>query len=231
VNRSPEDIIAQTAVLIPSYNAARELGGVIEKVARIVPRERIIVVDDGSTDNTADIARGAGVVLHQHPHNMGKGAALVSGAATASDMNMEFVITLDADAQHDPEEIPKFVEKQAGTDADIIVGNRMSDRRNMPPDRVFANRLTSWFVSLSARCSIPDSQNGYRMIRTSVFEELSFETTRYETESEILIRAGRAGARIESVPIRTIYGTEISKVNPVIDTLRFFRLVFKSLFW
>jgi glycosyltransferase involved in cell wall biosynthesis len=188
-------------------------------------------VDDGSSDDTLATARAAGVVVVVHPENRGKGVALHSGMEKAIELGMEFVITLDADGQHDPAEIHRFVERQAETDADFVVGNRMADRRDMPFLRVFANYVTSGFVSLRAGCKIPDSQNGYRMIRTGAAAPIRLETRRYDTESEILIKAGRAGARIDAVPVRTIYGEEKSSVNPFIDTLRFLRLVFKSLFW
>ena len=101
----------------------------------------------------------------------------------------------------------------------------------MPAIRVFANRATSWFVTLRTGIEIPDSQNGYRMIKTWVFEKINFVTTRYDAESEILIKTAGMGGKIDSIPVKTIYGTESSSVNPFIDTLRFFRMVIRSLFW
>ncbi|MFQ5510324.1 MAG: glycosyltransferase family 2 protein [Candidatus Krumholzibacteriia bacterium] len=221
--------LGATAVVIPAWNAARHLAGVLERVA--VFKLPVIVVDDGSDDGSGALARAHGVHVVVHPRNLGKGAALASGIDKARSLDMQFVITLDADGQHNPDEIPRFIERQAATGADVIVGNRMGERGDMPPLRVFANRVTSAFVSLRAHARVPDSQNGYRMLRTSLFDRLRLETTRYDTESEILIKAGRAGAKIDSVPVETIYGTEKSGVNPLVDTLRFLRLVLKSLFW
>ncbi len=220
-----------TATVVPAFNAARHLAAVLERIAAVDATLPVIVVDDGSTDGTADVARAHGVHLVMHPENRGKGAALASGIAMAHDLGMEFAITLDADGQHNTDEIPRFIECQMRTGADVIVGNRMADRRDMPFMRVFANRVTSAFVSLRAGTYIPDSQNGYRMLRTSLVQRFRLETTRYDTESEILIKAGRAGASIESIPVQTIYGSEESGVNPLVDTLRFLRLVIKSFFW
>ena len=155
-------------------------------------------------------ARAKNVVLEEHPRNRGKGAALKTGFQAAARIGATYLITLDADGQHDPAEIRRFVEHAARTDADVIVGNRMSDRRDMPFDRVFANVTTSMFVSLRSGTRIPDSQNGYRFFKTAVVKNLELETTRYDTESEILIKTGRRGARIEAVPVSTIYGEEVS---------------------
>ena len=220
-----------TAAIIPALNAAAHIADVIANVGRHLPPSRIIVIDDGSSDGTGKIAADAGAVVVTHEVNRGKGAALKTGFDKAIEMGVEWVVTLDADGQHDPDEIELFLRRQNETGADIIVGNRMADIKDMPPIRIFANRTTSAFVSLRAGQKIPDSQNGYRLIATDAVRDIELETTRYDTESEILIKAARSGARIESVPVKTIYGEEVSKVNPFIDTLRFFRMVFKSLFW
>jgi glycosyltransferase involved in cell wall biosynthesis len=224
-------ILDRTAAVLPAYNAAPHLESVLDGVGRILPREHIIVVDDGSTDNTNEIARRAGVVVVNHETNQGKGAALRSGARRAIELGMGYIITLDADGQHDPAEIPNFVENAERTGADVIVGNRMDDRKDMPFIRIFANRATSAFVSLRTGQRVPDSQNGYRMLKTSIFQKVRLETTKYDTESEILIKAAGIGGTILSIPVQTIYGSEASRVNPFVDTLRFFRMVFRSLFW
>jgi glycosyltransferase involved in cell wall biosynthesis len=217
--------------VLPAYNAPPYLTAVIEDLGEFLPEDQIIVVDDGSTDDTNRVAREAGVVVVEHRMNQGKGAALVSGAGKAIELGMDYIITLDADGQHAPAEIPKFVEHARKTGADIICGNRMDDRKNMPFIRIFANRATSWFVTLRTGIKIPDSQNGYRMLKTAVFEKINLVTKRYDTESEILIKTAGIGGKIESIPVQTIYGTETSSVNPFIDTLRFFRMVGRSLFW
>jgi glycosyltransferase involved in cell wall biosynthesis len=231
VSRDLEAVQSRTAVVIPAFNAARHLQAVVDSTSRFIPRSRIIVVDDGSADDTGEAADRSGAVVLRHTENRGKGIALNTGILEAAEMGMDFVITLDADGQHNPEEIPRFLEKELETGADVIVGNRMADKKNMPGDRVFANNATSWFVSVRAGVPIPDSQNGYRLIKTSLYKSLKLKAKRYEAESETLIRAGKAGARIEWVPVETIYSTEKSSVNPVVDTFRFLRMAIKSIFW
>ncbi|UCH84349.1 MAG: glycosyltransferase family 2 protein [Candidatus Latescibacterota bacterium] len=233
MNDKTRKLAEQTGVVIPSYNAAPHLAEVVGDTSTFIPLSRIIIVDDGSTDNTLEVANGTGAVVVQHPVNRGKGAALKTGLNKAFEMGFAFAFTIDADGQHRPDEIPRFLECQVATDADIIVGNRMAERKNMPGDRVFANKATSWFVSLRSGVKIPDSQNGYRLIRTAMFKKVEprLKAVKYEAESEFLIKAAKAGARIESVPVETIYATEVSSVNPYVDTARFLRMAFRSFFW
>lgn len=226
-----EAIGQRTAVVIPAFNAARHLEEVIDATSRFIDRSRIVVVDDGSTDETGDVARRCGVAVLAHAGNKGKGVALDTGILGAAAKGMEYVITMDADGQHKPEEIPRFLQKELETGADIIVGNRMAEIKNMPGDREFANRATSWFVSARAGVHVPDSQNGYRLIKTSLYKSLKIKSKRYAAESEILIRGARAGAKIDWVPVETIYAGEQSSVHPVIDTLRFLRMAIRSFFW
>jgi glycosyltransferase involved in cell wall biosynthesis len=226
-----QPILETTAVVVPAYNAAAHVTEVLVEIQRIVPALRIIVVDDGSTDDTFRTASSTGVQVIQHPVNIGKGAALSTGFKRAVHMGMTYVVTLDADGQHNPQEIPNFARRIAETGADIVVGNRLGALGKMPWLRRATNWLTSKVVSALAGQRIPDSQNGYRMISANVIQSVDLEMARYEAESEILIKAGRKGFRIESVPVETIYGEEVSAIHPVVDTARFFRLVYKALFW
>lgn len=222
---------ALTAVIVPAYNAERHLESVIRGLFAHFPPERVIVVDDGSTDRTGALARRLGTVTVTHRRNRGKGRALMSGIRKARDMGATWAITIDADGQHDPAEIPKFLEKLRSTGAEIIVGNRMSDTRFMPRIRCFSNRLTSFVLSARSGLKIPDSQNGYRLLNLELFERISLVTSRYETESEILIKAAKEGARVESVPVETIYGESTSSIDPFRDSIRFLWLVVRSFFW
>jgi len=221
----------RTAVVIPAFNAARHLEAVIGATSRFIPLSRIIVVDDGSTDDTQITAERMGAVVLKHSENCGKGVALNTGILAAGARGAEYAITMDADEQHDPSEIPAFIARVVESGADIVVGNRMANRKNMPGDRVFANRATSWFVSTRTGVDVPDSQNGYRLIRIALYKSLKIKARRYDAESELLIRAAKAGAKIDSVAVETIYGTEVSSVHPVVDTLRFLRMAIRSLFW
>jgi glycosyltransferase involved in cell wall biosynthesis len=223
--------IADLAAVIPAYNAERHLAGVIDRVARHVARERIIVVDDGSADHTREVAAAAGATVVAHAGNRGKGAAIRTGIARARETGAAFAILLDADGQHNPDEIPAFVARQRETGADMVVGNRLAASANMPWLRKATNHVTSAVVSLLAMRRVPDSQNGYRLVRLEHFRKFPLTTSRYEVESEMIIRAGRAGGRIASVPVQTIYGDERSFINPFVDTGRFLRMVAKSFFW
>ena len=209
--------------------------------------DSVVVVDDGSQDATARIAQDSGALLLKHEINSGKGAALRTGFRYVLDHGYDAVITMDSDGQHDVDDIPTFLKAFNGkfsslekrkraelkkkTGSDIILGSRMQDISTMPAVRKFTNKLTSFVGSLLAHQEIEDSQSGFRLISSNVLRAIKLETSGYEMESELLIRASKAGFRIGSVPIKTIYGQEISKINPVIDTCRFFRLFFRSLRW
>ena len=212
-------------VILPAYNAARFLAGVIADIRGVMPDIRILVVDDGSADGTADAARTAGVDLIVHPENRGKGAALATGFAWAVDNDLEWVYTMDSDGQHLPQEMPAFLAAARAGDFDVVVGNRMRDTAAMPWLRKRTNEFTSWVVSRLAGTAIPDSQNGYRLFRAAKLRGLTLKTTRYDTESEILVRLARRGCTIGEAPTATVYGDEKSSINPLVDTGRFFRLV------
>ncbi len=217
--------MSASGVILPSYNAAAHLAAVIGDIQRCDPALRILVVDDGSTDGTGDVARAAGVEVAVHAPNRGKGAALATGFAWALAEGLDWVYTMDADGQHPPAEMNILRAEAARGGWDVVVGNRLGDAPNMPWLRKRTNEFTSWVVSRMAGTPIPDSQNGYRLFRVPCLRGLRLRTTRYDTESEILVRLARRGSRIGSAPVSTIYGTEKSSIRPLLDTYRFFRLV------
>lgn len=210
-------------VLIPAYNEEKTIRSVVSEAAENV--EAVIVVDDGSSDGTAEEARRGGAVVISHGENRGKGAALKTGFRHALEKGFEGVIVMDADGQHKPADISAFLERAAVSSAGIILGNRMEDTKKMPLIRYLTNRFTSAVVSRMACQRITDSQCGFRFIRCSFLRDVELKTGKFETETEMLIAAARAGCGIDSVRISTIYGREKSKINPVVDTLRFLRLV------
>jgi len=216
-------------VLIPAYNEEKAVGQVVSRVRKII--EHVVVVDDGSKDATAQIAQDAGAVVLRHQVNQGKGAALRTGFQYVLDHGFDAVITMDSDGQHDADDIPEFLEAFKKMRSGIVIGSRMHDISTMPAIRKVTNRLTTFIGSHLVRHRLQDTQSGFRLISRDVLRAVNLEADRYEMESELLVKASRAGFRIASVPIKTIYGDEVSKINPVADTLRFFRLFFRSLRW
>jgi glycosyltransferase involved in cell wall biosynthesis len=220
------------AAVVPAYNAAAALPALLGNLKKQIPADRIVVVDDGSHDDTAAIAEREGVRVLRHPENRGKGSAVRTGFAYVLSLpDVEAVFMLDADGQHDPAEMPSFIEAYREKGADLVIGSRMAERRPMPRLRRASNRLTSAVTSLLAGRWVDDSQSGYRLIRAAFLQRLHLVTTRYEIESEMIIKAGRARARIVSVPIRTIYADEKSAIHPLRDAFRFLLLVIRSFFW
>ena len=212
--------------LIPAYNEAARVGEVVARTREHV--DEVVVIDDGSADDTTAVAENAGAKVLRHEENRGKGGAIATALDYFGRSDAEFAILLDADGQHDPAEIEKFVEAARTEQADVVVGTRMSDVRDMPRVRLWTNQFTSWVTGKLARQKIPDSQCGFRLLRRNVLTDLKFSTARFETETEMLIQAGRAGHKIVSVPIRTIYEAgRASRIHPWRDTVRFFKLVGK----
>ncbi len=220
------------AAVVPAYNAARSLPALLASLKLQLEPDCIVVIDDGSADETARAAEASGVRVLRHTVNRGKGAAMRTGfAELLARRDVEGIFTIDADGQHDPGEIPRFIEAFRSRGADIVVGSRMAEHRDMPLHRRATNHVTSAITSLLAGCSVDDTQSGYRLLRAELLRKLALVTSRYEIESEILIKGCRAGAKVVSVPIRTIYGEEKSAIHPVRDTLRFLALVVRSFFW
>jgi glycosyltransferase involved in cell wall biosynthesis len=219
-------VSSRIIAVIPAYNEAARIGEVVAKTR--VRVDEVAVIDDGSTDNTAAVAERAGAKVLQHEQNRGKGSAIATGLDYFGRSGAEFAVFLDADGQHDSEEIPKFIEAARAMNADVVIGTRMMETRDMPLVRRLTNQFTSWVTSRLARATIPDSQCGFRLIRRSVLPHLSLSSGRFETETEMLIQAGRAGHGIVSVPVRTIYEVgRASHIHPLRDTVRFFKLVWR----
>jgi len=217
---------SQTLAFIPAFNEADAIAEVIQ---RTQPHVRgVIVVDDGSSDETSAIARAAGATVLRHDVNLGKGAAIITGLNYLRQSPAGYGIFLDADGQHDPAAIPEFINLATQTGAGIVIGSRMTNSRGMPALRLWTNRFMSWVTGKLARQAIPDSQCGYRLLAQAVLPDLKLATARFETETEMLIQVGRAGHKIASLPIRTIYlANRTSRIQPYQDGIRFFKLVGK----
>ncbi len=216
----------KTCVIIPAYNEAANILNLIREIKKY--QLEILVIDDGSIDNTFNIAKDAGVQAMLNLDNQGKGASLIKGFKYALENNFDAVITMDADGQHLAQDLPLFLKEANDTNIHIVLGNRMLNVEKMPPLRVMTNKFMSWLISAISKQDIPDTQCGFRLIKQEVFKNIKLSTSKFETESELLIKASRKGFKIKSIPIRSIYGRGKSQINPFIDTLRFIRFMFRG---
>jgi len=191
--------------------------------------EEVLVVDDGSTDGTGDAARGAGADVVAHAANRGKGAALVTAFRTLFGRGCDAVVTVDADGQHLPEEIPRLLEAARGG-ADLVLGTRDHLFAEMVAARRVANRLSSWAISWAAGQRLSDVQTGFRLYTRRVVEATGFPETRFDAESAVVVRASRRGFRIVTVPVRLGFadGRTTSHYRPLVDSLRIARSVMRA---
>jgi glycosyltransferase involved in cell wall biosynthesis len=228
-----ENIRSQTAAVIPAYQDEKHIGDIARRT-----RERlnhVLVVDDGSTDQTEQRAREAGAEVIVHAQNQGKGEALKTGLAhwlgdantsSVQDGQITWVVLLDSDGQHLPEEIDRFLQAAASaTRPTFFIGNRMDDVARMPLVRRVVNRYMSNEISRVCGQRIPDTQCGYRMLHRQIIPDVLHGGHRFDYETEALIVASRKGYRIDSVPISTVYTDQVSKIHPVRDSLRFFKMM------
>lgn len=210
-------------VIVPAFMEQRKINDVVRRIRKYTPN--VIVVDDGSTDRTAAEAAEAGAVVLRHERNKGKGAALNTGVSYAREHGFRCVITMDADGQHDPADIPRFVEAHKRTGLAVLVGNRMADSKGMPLVRRWTNQMMSWYLSAIMKQYVPDTQCGFRLYRCDVIPFVAAESRRYAAESEILLHVAARGIRIGAVRIEPVYADERSKINPFLDTFRFFLMI------
>ncbi len=218
-------------ILIPAYNAQETLGFVLKRTEPL--KMDTIVVDDGSSDDTGRVASGSKAHLLEHPANLGKGAALQTGFRYILQKNYEVVITLDADGQHDPSEIPFLLKIFRNVQPDILIASRAAEFQKMTFLRRFWNRLGVKAVSRLCHADITDSQSGFRLIRTDVLREIDLSTPRFETELELLIKACKKGFSVLSIPIptRRVDGTSSSHFRSVVDTWLVCKVFLRGLFW
>ncbi|MFA5060439.1 MAG: glycosyltransferase family 2 protein [Candidatus Omnitrophota bacterium] len=217
----------KVCVTIPAYNEAAAIGPLVEEIKK--KNLSVVVIDDGSTDNTGDIARRAGAFVLRHENKKGKGASLRDGFAYALKENFDGVLTMDGDGQHAPEDIDLFLAKASQHPRSIILGSRMDNPRGMPLIRFLTNKIMSAVISRIAKQDMPDTQCGFRFISTAVLREVQVASSDFEAESEILIESNRKSFKIYSVPIKTIYRNEKSKINPLMDTIRFVKYLLRTL--
>jgi glycosyltransferase involved in cell wall biosynthesis len=221
---APTDQSFRILALIPAYNEGERVTGVVTSARTFLP---VLVVDDGSRDNTADLAEAAGAAVLRQTPNQGKGTALRAGFRRALDDGYDAVITLDADGQHDPTEIPKFLSLFSARQPDLIIGERTFAK--MPFPRNISNTVGRHLFSWALGQRVNDNQSGYRLLsRRLMAETLKSREQGFEFEVEMIVTAVRCGFGLAGVPIRTIYAGETSHIRPVPQTVHFFRVVWQT---
>jgi glycosyltransferase involved in cell wall biosynthesis len=231
-------IRSQTAAVIPAYQDEKHIGDIVRRTREQL--DHVLVVDDGSGDQTAQRAREAGAQVVVHDQNCGKGEAIKTGlehwfagpnpSPGGRDRQIKWAILLDSDGQHLPEEIDRFL-AAAATEANrsFFIGNRMKNPAGMPFIRRVVNRYMSRCISWVCGQKIPDTQCGFRMLHQQLIPELlGPEIVRgFDYDTEVLLIASRKGYRIESIPITTVYTDQVSKIHPLRDAIRFFKLMWR----
>jgi glycosyltransferase involved in cell wall biosynthesis len=219
-------IRSQTAAVIPAYQDEKHIGDIVRRTRAQL--DQVLVVDDGSSDQTAQRAREAGSEVIVHNQNRGKGDAIKTGLEHWLDREATWVVLLDSDGQHLPEEIERFLMAAASSaHRTFLIGNRMNNLTGMPFVRRVVNRYMSRQISRVCKQEIPDTQCGFRMLDHQLIPQLLGGGNRFEYETEVLIIASRKGYRVESVPITTVYSDEVSKIHPVRDAIRFLKLMWR----
>lgn len=215
------------AIVIPAHNEAQNIGPLVAAIRAL--DYDCLVIDDGSMDTTGTLASQAGAVVLKTASKSGKGHALRIGFEYVLKNAYDALIAMDGDGQHSPADIPAFVDCYKTTGADIICGNRMQNPRGMPLVRWLTNSFMSWFISLVCHQPIPDTQCGFRLIKTQVLQAMTLECSDFEIETEVLVKASKKGFKVASVGVQSIYNGEVSKIRPVRDTFRFLAYFFREL--
>ena len=217
------------AAVIPAYQAERCVGDVVRRATRVV--DHVLVIDDGSTDDTSRVAGACGARVIRHEQNRGKGRALQTGFEDLFSRGFEHVVTLDADGQHLPEEIGALIPPlKAG--ADMVVGSRTHLFPKMHVVRRTSNRCSSRLISWVAGTDLGDIQSGFRIYTRRLLDATGFPEPRFEAESAVVVRAVRMGFQIAAVPVRLGFpdGRATSHYRPIVDSLRIAAAVSRARF-
>ncbi len=214
-----------TAVIIPVYNSADYLQELFQRITNLFPKKSIFAVNDASKDNSADICKKSGVNWISFDTNCGKGAALQAGFQAVIKNSFQYAFSIDSDLQHKPEDFPVFLKKQNETNANMIIGKRIFFKSGMPFSRILSNKITSKIVSFVTKKKICDSQSGFRLYDLNLIKKLKFHSTRYQFETEIILKFAKLGAVIDFVPIETIYNGQESHISKFRDIINFVKIV------
>src|SRR3989338_4513612 len=209
-------------VVMPAYNEEKRIKKVIRETIRYA--ENVVVVDDGSKDSTYDIAKKFNIAVLRHVVNLGKGAALKTGCDYAFKKGAGKIVVLDADAQHDPKEIPEFIKNL--NKADIVFGYRQRNK-----DMPFVLKLGNWFIGLATRLlygiNLRDTQSGYRAFTAEAYKKIRWSACDYSMESEMITKAGKMHLSYKEIPIKTIYGDKY-KGTTILDGIK---IVLNLIWW
>ncbi len=208
----------KVCALVAAYNEEATIASVVAGVLRYVPH--VLVVDDGSSDQTSARATSAGATVVRHDHNQGKGAAVRTGLARVLAGDDTHVLFIDGDLQHDPADIPRLLSEEARTGCDLVIAERAFAKGAMPTARFYSNRIGSRILSAFIGTEVTDSQSGFRLVRAGCLRELDLTATGYEIETEMLIKLARRGASLRRVSIAARYDGSRSKLRSVRDTFR-----------
>jgi glycosyltransferase involved in cell wall biosynthesis len=209
------------AVVIPCFNEGASIAALVREVRQHLPF--VMVVNDGSTDDTSTLAVAAGATVVSHARNLGKGAALKTGLSAALTRGFEWGLTLDGDGQHRPQDVPAFLRCAEQANVRLVIGNRMHNPQAIPWLRRRVNRWMSRRLSERAGQLLLDSQCGFRLIDLKVWAGMPLETDHFELESEMLLAFVRAGYRVEFVPIQVVGRGQSSHIHPVADSWRWWK--------
>lgn len=205
---------AKVAIVIPAYNEAKVIQGVIEDVSKELKGcnidHKIVVVDDGSTDETRDAARGGGAYVISHILNSGSGSATATGLSYAQQNGFDIAATLDGDGQHSPSDLMSGIKKMINSEHDLLIGSRLIDSRGMSKSKVLGNKGLSFATYLIFGVHVTDSQSGLRIFSRRALDNLKWKSSGYEFCSEMLWRAKQLNMSISEYPIKAIY-TDYSK--------------------
>ena len=212
-------------VIIPAHNEAAHIGAVLERARKLVAPERIIVVDDGSRDNTAQEAKKRNVTVLRQVINIGKGSALRTGSTYACRKGAEALIYMDSDGQHDPEDLPRILAALSGND--IVFTCRAMTSQHMPLVKRFGNAFIDVLTKLLFHINITDTQSGYKAMTREAYEKLKLISNDYSIESEIVAKTGKYQLKFAQVPIKTVYADRY-KGTTIFDGIN---IVMKMLWW
>ncbi len=201
------------AVLIPTYNNDSTLKEVVSGVLQYT--NQIIVLNDGSTDQTKTILEEFEdkILVHSFNENQGKGAALMKGFDLALEKNYQFLITIDSDGQHYPDDLPQFLDQLDQTPNSLIVGARNMDQNSVPGGSSFGNKFSNFWYKLETGIDLPDTQSGYRLYPIQLLKDISFFTGKYEFEIEILVRAAWRDVNVTYCPIKVYYPPQDERIS------------------